>query len=131
MGREMVGMPHPVKNKDRWHVVMDAFRKLDEIAAKGKLSDVIRQSLYLGVLRIEELRLENIAPDGSIWLPFRCYQCDKMKTEVALIDGDGCPHCRDCMGETPPGFHGRPFTTSPRPGYDPPEEPKKHARIFK
>lgn len=47
--------------------------------------------------RIDRLKLQ-VDSNGICAIPFVCYNCDKSKSDFALINGDGCPMCEECVG---------------------------------
>lgn len=58
------------------------------------------QALYeAGQARIDRMRAELVRDIyGCIALPFRCYGCDQLRFELAMMTGDGLPLCCICFG---------------------------------
>lgn len=54
-----------------------------------------------GCKRIDRLRTENILEDGTTKVPFRCYGCDKVRSDYAMTTGDGLPPYSACLGGLP------------------------------
>ena len=51
-----------------------------------------------GLARINRMKAELRFDDaGCLLLPFRCYGCDQMKTNLCMMTGDGLPLCTDCF----------------------------------
>lgn len=46
--------------------------------------------------RIEKLK-KQVDANGIVSIPFVCYLCDKEKSDFALVSGDGCPICEECI----------------------------------
>ncbi len=57
----------------------------------------VKQIYEAGCRRIDELR-KQMEPDGVCPIPFRCYGCDGVRDDFALLTGDGCPMCEGCVG---------------------------------
>ena len=58
--------------------------------------DYVKAIYLAGCERIDELR-KQVADDGAVPLPFRCYGCDRMRCDFAMMTGDHVPLCAECL----------------------------------
>ena len=63
--------------------------------------------IYLaGSERINLLRVQ-MGPDRICPIPFRCWLCDEMRSDFAMLNGDGVPLCIKCLGFDPAEIEGK------------------------
>lgn len=56
--------------------------------------------------RIDRLKTQ-VDATGIVSIPFVCYGCDKTKSDFALVNGDGCPMCEECVGRCVDALEGK------------------------
>jgi len=56
----------------------------------------VKRIFLKGQAWIEQLR-KQFDEAGILILPFRCYGCDEMRSDFAMMTGDGVPMCNGCI----------------------------------
>lgn len=46
--------------------------------------------------RVANSRLQ-YGKDGILFMPFKCFHCEDMKTDFGMTTGDGVPVCEECI----------------------------------